>query len=196
MALSALPAIGEGGPEEWAIFGTGFGLAVLGLSFIFLYFMQRGKQRLNLVNNLRSALAEHEETFEHDKEQQVRIDANEYYRIAEIEREQIISDRQRSISLYSKKALRSEFVIQQSREVRATKANLDKATAALVGDQILQLTTDPRPSGSTEDPDTGTIRLPVPETAVEIEYQVDKDDRRIRVIAVRLVDVGVAEIAE
>lgn len=160
---------------------AGLGLTVLGLSFIFLHFMRRGKQRLELVDRLRATLSKYEDAFGQDGEQRVSIDADEYDQIARIERAHIIADRQRSIDQGLKEARTSGYLIQRSHEMQAAKAKLDPATAVLVENQILQLTTDPMPTGTAQHPDTGIFRLRVPETEVEILYKVDEDSRRIRV---------------
>ena len=54
---------------------AGLGLTVLGLSFIFLHFMRRGKQRLELVHRLRTILSRYEDALGQDGAQTVSIDA-------------------------------------------------------------------------------------------------------------------------
>ena len=162
---------------------VGFALAVVGLSSIFLHFMRRGEARLKVVNDLQTSLSKHEKSFEEDSQQRISIDADEYDLIARIERAQIIADRQRSIDKGVKEARTAGYLIQQSRDVIDSKSRLDPAIRPLVEDQILQLTTDPAPIGSREEPGSGLIRLLVPETPVEIVYQVDRDNHRLRVFS-------------
>jgi hypothetical protein len=75
--------------------------------------------------------------------------------------------------------------MQKSREILAAEAKLDFDTRLLVENQILRLTTEPFPDGHINDPDTGTIRLFVPDTSVEIVYQVDQDNRRIGLLSLQ-----------
>ena len=167
------------------VFLTGFAPTLLGLSFIFLHFMRRGKQRLDVVRGLRASLSKYEKSFEQDKLQRINIDAKEYDKIARMERAQIIRDRQQSIDMGLKKARTFGYLIQKSREMQAAKARLEPSIKILVENQILQFRTEPVPTGSSEDLDTGTFRLQVPDTDVEIVYQVDQDNRRIKIFSLQ-----------
>lgn len=160
-----------------------FILIVLALSLPFLHFMRRGKQRLEIVTNLQATLLGHKEVFESDQESTLDISSADYYKIAGIERAHIIDDRAKSIIRAHKESPDSSYVIQKSREMLGANAELDLNARARVDDQILHLMTNPSPPGVTEDPGTGYLRLSVPETSVDILYQVDEERHRIRLLA-------------
>ncbi len=160
-------------------------ISVLGLSLVFLHFMRRGKQRLEIVMRMHESLSEHKETFESDHESAVDISSADYDKIASIERAHIITDRAKSIEMARKESLDSSYVIQKSREMLGAKAALDLDARVRVDDQIFHLVTNPLPPGVTEDPGTGYLRLSVPETSVDILYQVDEQRHRIRLLALQ-----------
>jgi hypothetical protein len=174
------------GTETHYVFGVLFVLIVLALSLAFLHFMRRGKQRLEVVTNLQASLLGRREVFESDQESILDISSTDYNRIASIERAHIIDDRANSIKMGHKESLNSSYVIQKSHKMLGATSGLDLKARVRVNDQIIRLMTNPSPPGVTEDPGTEKIlRLSVPETSVDILYQVDEKRHRIRVLDLR-----------
>lgn len=165
----------------------GIAFATVGLSLVSFHFMLRGKQRLDLVRRLQENLSKRYDANEQEVDDSFAVDPDYYNEIARIERTQIITDRQISIEKGLEEESTTDYVIQQSREVIAAKAELDQQTNSLVDDQILQLTRNPLPVGSTRDPDSRIAHLPVREASVEITYQVNEKERRIRVLSLRAI---------
>lgn len=167
------------------VLGFLFILTVLALSLVFLHFMRRGKQRLEIVTSLQASLLGRKEVFESDQESTLDISSADYYKIASIERAHIIDDRAKSIKMAHKESPDSSYVVQKSREMLGAKAKLDLNARVRIDDQIFHLMTNPLPPGVTEDPETGYLRLSVPEASVDILYQVDEERHRIRLLALQ-----------
>lgn len=162
-------------------------LITVGAALIATHFMRRGKEQLEVVARLQSSLAGYKEAAEQAEGTPIDIPAEEYEQIAQIERAQISRHRAQSIQAGFEEPGAATYLVQKSRTVRSAQAQLDPMTRLRVQNQIDALTTEPRPSGATEDPKTKTWRLRVPETSVEIDYSVDDATQRIKIFFLRSV---------
>lgn len=172
---AAVEAFGQTG-----LFLYGLMLFFMSLSLVSLPLMRRSKQRFEIVKKLQRTLSTRQ-TQADARAQDAEIPSGAIQMIAEIEREQIIQDRRRSLRLGSKKGQAPEYTIQQSRAVQQAKAQLDSDTARKVEDAIFALMGDPRPAAVGEDSKSGLSRLKVPGTPIELAYQVEDETRRIKI---------------
>ncbi len=173
--------------EDWGRLGVilfGLMLFFIPLSLVSLPLMQRSKRRFEIVTNLQQTLATRQSGLD-ARGRGAEISPGAVQMIAEIEREQIIDDRRRSLRLGLKKGQAPDYTIQQSRAVQQAKAQLDSDSARKLEDAVFALMGDPRPPGLSEDPETGFNRLRIPEAPFEIVYQVDEETRRIKVFDLR-----------
>ena len=152
--------------------------------------MRRGKQRLEIITNLQASLLKQKEAFERGHEIPAEISESEYGEIARIETTHIIEDRARSIGLGRNEAADATYLIQNSREMLSAKDQLDLEARARVESAILQLSTEPSPSEASKDRATGVLRLAVPETSVEIQYQIDEEHRRVLLLSLQRSNVS------
>ena len=159
-------------------------LLVVAFSLILMHYMRKGRERLRMVESLRSSLLGH-------VDERTPLPSTDYAQIARIERAQILYDRQQSIRTRSKKAEKSIYVVQMSRAVIKARAELDDETKMRVEEEIDELASKPRVGGLKEDAEAGIVHLRVPGTSAEIGYSVDDKARRIKVHSLRpLTDSG------
>jgi hypothetical protein len=65
------------------------------------------------------------------------------------------------------------------------KDQLDLETRAHVEAAILQLSAEPSALEAAKDKDAGVLRLAVPETSIQILYQIDEEQRRILLLSLK-----------
>lgn len=157
------------------------------LAFIFFLLMRRYKQRLEVVAQLQTSLAGYKDAAEQDEGKRINIPSEEYEQIAQIERAQILFEREKNILASFEEPDVPYYSVQKSRSVREALHQLDPATRLAVEDQIDELGIEPRLSGVTSDPKTNIHRLRVPETSVEITFTVDHDNRRVKILSLQSV---------
>ena len=161
------------GPRLW-VYGV---TAVFGLSCMFLHFMARGRERLQVIAELRSSLL-----AAHDPSDERQLTPEAYDEITHIERGQIAADRRRSVRSASKKAFAFTYAAKEHRAVRDAKQALPPETLVRVQAFIDTLTR--RPEGVTVDMRGGVAYVRVPDTALELGFTVDADSREIRLLSV------------
>ena len=163
---------------------------IICLAFIFFLLMRRYKRRLEVVGQLHSSLAGYKDVAdaaEIDESTRINIPMEEYEQIAQIERSQILLEREKNIMASFKEPDVSFYSVQKSRSLREALDQIDPAERLAVENQIDELTSEPEPKGVTIEPKTNIHRLRVPETDHEIAFKVDYDDRRVKILSLHLV---------
>ncbi len=158
-------------------------VAVIGAN-IGNYFALQSKERVEILSRLSSSLKESWKRSEEGGDRRVLVTSKDYEMVWEILRAQISRQRAQSILRSAEKGGTSYYAMQKSREAQKTQDNLDAATRLRVQAQIDLLTTEPRPVGVTEHPETESLRLQVPETPVIIGFRVDDDARLIKILSI------------
>ena len=160
---------------------------IICLAFIFFLLMRRYKRRLEVVVQLHSSLTGYKHAAEQAEGKRIGIPSEEYEQIAQIERSQILLEREKNILASFKEPDASYYSVQKSRFLREALDQLDPATRLAVEGQIDKLAIEPQLAGATSDQATNTCRLRVPETRVEIIFTVDEDNLRVRIFSLQLV---------
>lgn len=164
--------------EPVVLLGMVMLFAPVGVLVPTLYLMRRGRERIEAVRQLQASLAP--QTAREGAEQE--ISAVHYHKIAAIEREQIIRDRQRSLRTDSAADEASTYSVQRSRTAADVQGKLDPQTYLSVEKRVFDLMRNPLPDGHRTDPSTGLNQLQVPGTSFQISYRVDDENRRIRIL--------------
>lgn len=151
------------------------------------YFIIRGLARMEAVTQLQASLSTYKEKAEQDKDGAIDVPSGVYQRIAQIEKAQITRDRAESILAYQQESDEATYIVQKSRAVREAQAQLDPMMRLRVQDRVDALAEVPRPAGAVEDPQTQTWRLRVPDTPIEIEFAVDNERKRVRILSLQTV---------
>ena len=155
------------------------------VALISFYFMRRTQARLEIVDRLLSSLKENKARLASLQDTYLNIPAKAYEQIAQIERTQISRERVQSILTGLEESESRSYFVQKSREASTAQAQLDPVMRLRVQKQIDQLTSVPHPAEAFKDPETGVRQLHVPESPVILDFKVDDDARRIKVLAIR-----------
>jgi len=166
------------------------------IAIVVINIARRNKDRLEFVSNLHRFLEEQLSQHKKGDESSISISAEEYQKIAQIERAQISRGRVQSILDSMEELDATPYVIQKSRAAQEAQDDLDAATRLRVQEQINDLMTAPRHPGVAEDSRTGNLELLVDQTSVIIAYAVDDNTRRIRIISVVNTSEGFASPSE
>ena len=154
-------------------------LIVFGLTCIFIHFIARGAERLKVIAELRSGLLAAAPSSSGDNQESVHVRVEDYDEIAGIEREQIRSDRTRSVAR-GHRAASTGYVLRLSRQLRDMESELGEDARRLVDERVQQLLAEPEPADARAEYGTGLFRIDVPGTRFEIAYLVDHERREIR----------------
>jgi hypothetical protein len=157
---------------------------------------RRNKVRLELISNLHTSLEDQFTQQEEGQESGISISAEDYQKIAQIERSQISRGRIESIIADLEGTDVNPFVIQKSRAAQNAQGLLDTKTRLQVQEQIDALMMEPHPPGVDEDSQTGILKMNVPQTSVIIGYTVDDTTRRVRILSVEDVSKKSASASE
>ena len=150
------------------------------LSLLSLTFMRSGKAKLAVVRNLQQLLADMERDGS-GEDPLPTIPPYAWQDIARIERAQIIRDRQSSLKIAAKQGRNPDYTVMQSRAVLHAKAQLDPSTNLKVEERIFALLGNPSPHDVLRNPDTGLRIVQIPDTPLEIGYQVDEEAQCIQI---------------
>lgn len=148
---------------------VGFGLASL-------HFVRRGKERLEVVTRLRETLSK--ETA--GGAEAATLSSEDYDIVAGMEREHIIKHRASSIVAGRREAASSSYLCLASRQMYDAKSKLPQHLLSKVDETVLGLLTNPMPSNSVADPQTGNRVVPVPSTELSIQYDVNVERHLVR----------------
>jgi len=158
----------------------GLTLFCVALSLFSQPLMSRAHKRLKIVTGLQESLAHREQaTAEEDEAAGFASTAAQV--LGEMERSQIISER-RQVLRRARQSKAGGYALQQSVAVHRAKGQLDPSTGRKVEDQLQALALDPgRADSAGEDSQNGLRTLTVPETSLEIGYQVEPATRSIKI---------------
>jgi mRNA-degrading endonuclease RelE of RelBE toxin-antitoxin system len=163
-----------------------FTIPFAGLALLSMAIMRRGRERLEIVQELQRNLAHRSDTEEGDDATDIHPEALRM--IAGMERAQIIEERRESLKVAKQRSPAPGYTVQQSRAVIETKAQLDDETNRRVQDQIFELMDNPVQEGSRTEAGTGVRRLRVRETPLEVGYVVEEQSQRVRVLFLNAVE--------
>jgi hypothetical protein len=181
IVMFSRPAHGEV-REVDAVVGAVVFLA-LGVTTVAHYFVQRGKEQLDLVadaNQLRRWLLQLRQGAGGD--QVIAVPAEALEKVARIESAQI--DRQRAEAVAASVDARDRgYGILIARDVLAQKGALDPGRRLKVEELIERVGINPRSPEATADETQGLWRLGTADGEVEIVYGIDEPQRQVRLVA-------------
>jgi hypothetical protein len=151
-------------------------LMVFGMSFVFLHFIARGRERLRVIAELRQTVL-----ATRDPATDRTLSPEEYDEITRIEQGQISVDRKRSAKAASGRSLEETWGSKEHRDVRAAKLRLSADTLVRVQASIDRLTRRPEDVIATRR--DGVLYLQIPETSLVIGFTVDRAAREIRLLS-------------
>jgi hypothetical protein len=151
---------------------------VFGLSCVFLHFMARGRERLQVIAELRSSLLASRSSANDSQ-----LSPEDYDEITRIERGQIAADRRRSVKAAARESLEYAYGLREHRAFREAKLQLSPETLMRVQACIDQLTSGPGAVAGIGRADDATAYIHVPETSLQIGFTVDRDAREIRLLS-------------
>jgi hypothetical protein len=146
------------------------------MSFVFLHFIARGRERLQVIAELRQTLL-----ATRDPAAERTLSAEEYDEITRIERGQISVDRRRSAKAASGRSLEETWGSKEHRDVRDAKLRLSAEALVRVQACIDRLTRRPDDVVATRRDDV--LYLQIPETSLVIGFTVDRAAREIRLLS-------------
>ncbi|UCH89347.1 MAG: hypothetical protein JSV49_01485 [Thermoplasmata archaeon] len=164
------------------------GIIMIGVTFLVIHYMRRGKERLETVIELQLSLSDYRDTAEEAESKQVKIPTEQYDQIAQIERAQINREREESILASFDNADLLEYSVQKSRSVRDELATISPDIRMVIEDQIQELMIEPQPPGVKRDSKTELLQLRVPNAPVEIYFGIDEEAHRIMISSVKQID--------
>jgi hypothetical protein len=156
---------------------------LVGVSFVSFRYMQRGKQRLEVVLRLQKTLTE--QAGRGDEAKEVKLSPEEYHAIAALERQHIMRDRADSIASARKQADAPGYLCQSSRAMHLAKSKLPPELLVKVERTIAELLVDPPTAAAARGPQTKTSTTPVAGTGLRIEYDVDPQRHLVRLYDLR-----------
>ncbi len=146
-------------------------------------FMRRRQDHFLVVDKLIASLKE-QQSHETAEGASMVIPEQAYEQIARIERSQIYRSRTESIIRFEATES-AQFVVHKSHHAIRAQAGLGAAELLKLQNQVDSLGEQPLPEAAVKDEKTGTWRLMVPDTSLEIEYAVDEAQHRIRILSLR-----------
>jgi hypothetical protein len=155
--------------------------AMLCTYLIAMYFVRRGREQFDVIRLLQRSPQERTEVENVTTDHGINIAESDYNQIAVLERRQIIRDRRLSIQRSKQQPDDGTYVVQKSHELLEAMDQLDSATRIRVEDRIFELVSQQTPEKLATGADNGCLRLRVPETQLEITYQVDSAANRIKI---------------
>jgi len=151
---------------------------MFGLSCIPLHFMARGRERLEVIAELRSSLL-----GGRNQANETQLAPADYDELTRIERAQISADRRQSVKAMSDKSLETQYSWKEHRAVRDAKLALAPATLVKVQACIDHLIAHPRADDEATQTRDHISYVRVPETSLEIGFSIDREAREIKVLS-------------
>ena len=151
---------------------------LFGASCVFLQFMARGRELLEVVTELKSTLL-----GSRNAANETQLAAEDYDEITRLERGQIRADRRRSLKEAATISMDNEFSSKENRSVREAKHALVPATVVKVQACIDRLTADPRAQDAIKETRNDITYVRVPDTSLEIGFRIDWEAREIKVLS-------------
>jgi len=153
-------------------------MIVFGISCIFVHFMARGRERIEVIGELRSSLLR-----QHTAGSETQVAGALYDQITRIERTQIAADRLRSIKAAAAIPAQELFSLKEHRGVHQARVALPPPAAASVQAYIDRLLANPGADGDIQDTADGISHVRVPDTVLEIGFTVDWTAREIKLLS-------------
>lgn len=161
-------------------------LFILGLSFIAPWFIQRLKQRIDLLTNierLKLMLEHRKENKDTEPTANITIPRQQAMQISAIESAHINRERIQAISDHNQ--ANNEHSLLISREVKELLSNLCLDQRLILEETLDNLLLEPHPASSKESTPMGNLKLTVPEIGI-IEYKIDEGCKQINIVSLDL----------
>jgi hypothetical protein len=152
-------------------------IGVVGLSVPTLWLMARAVDRLETVARLHTQLEQGRDSLDSGS---IQVSAADYERLAHLEKRRTIEARERSVRKGIKLTKAPIYAVQRSIDVQAAIEQLQADTRLGVEQAIFDLMTAPRSRKAAPLADSALLAVPVPETSLELHYEVDDQASRIR----------------
>jgi cell division protein FtsL len=196
VGLWLLPALMVVGLILAFIFRRRFGLVGFGAVFVVVLlpalvlvsdrYLSRLRERMRLledVDRLRESLSRQRQEAKKAREEFVELPFAEAERLAEVEQAFIRRGRVAAIES-ARGGTAAGHTLFRTPPARSQIEALDGRTRLLVESQLEELAFEPQPEGAAAGPAPGSWRLAVPETSVEIVYEVADEFRHVRILSV------------
>lgn len=158
--------------------------AAFGLSCVFLHFISRGRERLQVVAELRRSLLTSRASGD------AHLSDQDYDMLTSIERVQISMDRRESLRHAATAPLEAQFALREHRAVQEAKLPLGPEVRVAVQAAIDRLLAHPPVDGG-----PGVTYVTVAGTSLEIGISVDRSARELRVHSLQTIGAGGSEAA-
>jgi hypothetical protein len=158
-------------------------IALVGVSLISFRYVQRGKQRLEVVMRLQTTLTK--QATRGDEAKEVEVLPEDYNAIATFERQHIIHDRANSIASGRTQADGPSYLCQSSRQMHLAKSKLTPELLVKVEGAIAELLIAPPLAVAANDAQPERSTMPVAGTGLWIEYDVDRHRNLVRLYDLR-----------
>ena len=158
-------------------------MALVGVSLVSFRYVQRGKQRLEVVMRLQTTLTK--QATRGDEAKEVEVLPEDYNAIAAFERQHIIHDRANSIASGRTQADGPSYLCQSSRQMHLAKSKLTPELLVKVEGAIAELLIAPPLAVAANDAQPERSTMPVAGTGLWIEYDVDRHRNLVRLYDLR-----------
>lgn len=175
-------ATGQNGNGELTL--GAIGLIAAGLSISSSYFIRRGRRKLKIaaeISGLLKTLEARAKDADSGDKEGIAIPSEAFYKLEDLERQQIVRDRQETILAAASKPAEAGYFVQKSRQVRQAIDELPLETQLLVDNALDGLSGNPRPEAvrSTE---SGEYVWQPPGSPVDVRYALDESARVVRLL--------------
>ena len=176
------------------LFGTGqvFGGAIFicaAIVLLMFYVLQSGKARLDMMAARLAEVTKLKESILHLgnsacqwQDGRIVLPDEVVQQYSQVETDQIARSRAQAIA-DSLRTTKREFSILSSQQVRQVKTALPAGDRLKVEETLDALMREPRPASAQQDPGTGSLRVAVQGTGLEVIYGVDDGTSQLRVVA-------------
>jgi len=158
-------------------------MALVGVSLVSFRYVQRGKQRVELVMRLQTTLTE--QAARGGEAREIEVSTEDYNAIATLERQYIIHDRANSIASGRTQVDGPSYLCQSSRQMHLAKSKLTPELMVKVEGAIAELLIAPPLAVAANDAQAERSTMPVAGTGLWIEYGVDRRRNLVRLYDLR-----------
>ncbi len=158
--------------------------------YLFLHIARRRLDVLARAPGLEQLLIDRAQAATSAGTDAIGIPANAFRKLVDIEEAEI--QRRRAEAIDAVREEEGEYALLRTRAMVSEAGRLDAATQLRVEARIENLASEPRPPEARREGDGAAWRVAVPETALEIVYEVDEEERRIDLLSIRQAGGGVA----
>jgi hypothetical protein len=150
---------------------------VFGVSCVSLHFIARGRERLDVIADLRASLL-----ASRNDANESQLTAEEYDEVTRIERLQIAADRRQSVRAATDTTLARTYSLKEHRGVRDAKLALPPDILVKVQDCIDRLKARPGDVDEVTQERGGIFHIRVPDTTLELGLTIDWHAREIKLL--------------